>query len=320
MKLNELLNQSENQELDEFILPGLGLAARGAGMLFRGARNIPKNIPKVPVPRVPTNAGASRLATAQYNQGLVNKLGFSKDSAVGKWRIQSMSKAIQKRGIKARDQAIYQNMQAATAIQDKMANLGLKIVGTTTFLYSVYDYLMSRWALDPNDPGYNDQLTKLNGEFLMGFIVPKVIGGIGKITSGLVGGLMKMTGLPKAGEMVARWGRHVARVGEAAALVFLRTDEGKKWFAQTFASAMGLFTDAGYALEGLFKGASDVASDVADVASDFAKDPKGTADRMVDKVKSKLPKVHDAYADTPFPGSVTKMVPNVFTAKEGHFS
>jgi hypothetical protein len=83
---------------------------------------------------------------------------------------------------------------------------------------------------------------------------------------------------------------------------------------------MGLFTDAGYALEGLFKGASDVASDVAGVASDFAKDPKGTADRMLDKVKSKLPKVHDAYADTPFPGTVTKMVPDVFTAKEGRFS
>jgi hypothetical protein len=307
MKLNELLNESENEELDEFILPALGLAARGVGMLFRGARNIPKNIPKIPVPRVPTNASATRLATAQHNQSWVNKLGFSKDSTIGKWRIQSMSKAIQKRGIKARDEAIYNNMQAATAVQDKMANLGLKIVGTTTFFYSAYDYLMSRWALDPDDPNYNDQMAKLNGEFLMGFIVPKVIGGMGKITSGLVGKLMKMTGLPKAGEMAARWGRHVSRIGEAAALVFLRTDEGKKWFAQTFAAAMGLFVDAGYALEPLFKFASDV-----------IKDPKGAMNDLVSKIK--LPKVHDAYAGTPFAGSVTKMVPDIFTAKEGRFS
>ena len=309
MKVNELLSEDE---LDEIVAPLVSLgamAAKGVGALMRGAKNTPKDISKVPVPSVPTTKQATKIAKQQYKDSWLNKLGFSKNSTVGKWRIDSMTKAVQKRGMKEKAKAIQHNMEVATSIQDKMANLGLSVVSTGFFFYATYDYLMSRWALDPNDPNYDAQLSKLNGEFLMGFIVPKVIGSIGKISSGLVGGLMKMTGLPKAGEMAARWGRHVSRVGEVAAMAWLRTDAGKKWFAQTFAAAMGLFTDAGYALEGLFK-----------LVSDVVKDPEGAVKDLWGKIK--LPKVHDAYAGTSAAGSVTKMVPDIVTAtsKEGRFS
>lgn len=298
MKIDHLLTE---EELQEFLGIGtaLGAIGRGAAGLMRGARTVPLNIGKTAIPKVPGQVAATRQAANQYAGTWWNKLGFSQNSTVGKWRINSMAKAIQKRGLQAHKSAIMQNMQAATAAQEKIANLGLSIASKGFFLYATYDYLMSRWALDPNDPNYEEQLAKLNGEFIMGFIMPKVVGALGKVSSKVIGKMIQATGFPRAGEVARRWLGHVARVGEVAAMAWFRTDAGKKWFAETFPAVMGLFKAAGYALESVIQFGKDVVDKGLGAA---------VGDRL-DKLALKLPKVHDAYAGTKFAGSVSNIAP-----------
>ena len=302
MKLNELLTE---EELDEFIIPLaaigtgklIGAGARALGGLWRGSRTLPANVSRVPIPKIPGQVAAQRQAAQQYAGTWWNKIGFSKNSTVGKWRIDSMKKAIIRQGEKNHQAAIVNNMQAATAAQEKLANLGVSFATTASLLYGTYDYLMSRWALDPKDPNYEEQLAKLNGEFIMGLIMPKVVGAIGKVGSKTIAKMIQATGFPRAAEVSRRWLGHVARVGEVAAMAWFRTDAGKKWFAETFPVIMGLFTSAGYALEKVIEFGKEV----------IDKGPIGAIGGALDKIKNKLPKVGDAYRYTDRPGTVSNL-------------
>jgi len=105
MKLNELLTE---EELDEFIIPLaaigtgklIGAGARALGGLWRGSRTLPANVSRVPIPKIPGQVAAQRQAAQQYAGTWWNKIGFSKNSTVGKWRIDSMKKAIIRQGEK----------------------------------------------------------------------------------------------------------------------------------------------------------------------------------------------------------------------------
>jgi hypothetical protein len=274
MKINDLLTEEELDEVIGTLAAGaaigtgklIGAGARALGGLWRGSRTLPANVSRVPIPKIPGQVAAQRQAAQQYAGTWWNKIGFSQNSTVGKWRIDSMKKAIIRQGAKNHQAAIVNNMQAATAAQEKLANLGITIATTASVLYGTYDYLMSRWALDPKDPNYEEQLAKLNGEFIMGLIMPKVVGAIGKIGSKTIAKMIQATGFPIAAEVSRRWLGHVARVGEVAAMAWFRTDAGKKWFAETFPVIMGLFTSAGYALEKVIEFGTEAVQGIATMA------------------------------------------------------
>ena len=179
-------------------------------------------------------------------------------------------------------------MAVATDRQNKFANLGMSIFTGTVFLYGLNDYFQARSALDENDPNYDKQINQLNGEFIASFLVPRILGAGLKWTSAGISKLIKMTGNPRAAEMVRRWGGHVARVGEAAALAFLQTDKGKKWLTDLIGETIGIIGAGAEILIDIGKEAVELVKDIA-----------------TGKVFS-MPKFGDAYANTQFPGSVTK--------------
>jgi hypothetical protein len=297
MKLNELITE---QEIAEW---GMNLAKN----LFKGARTTPQKIDPVPIPKPINSKAAQARAGAQYGDTIISKLGFSKDSWVGKLRQNMMAKAIQRKGLKAHNDAVINNMKVATEAQARISNLGLTAFTTTLFLYGVYDYLMARWTLDENDPNYENEIKKLNGEFLLSFLIPRVIGAGLKLTSKMVTGIIKLTGHPRAAEMVRRWGGHVAKVGEAAALAFFQTDKGKEWLAESTLYIIARdFIGSG--IEWLIDLGKEY---LPRVAAGVTGAVQGTSDYMSgEKDATKDPGV-DAYAKTDRPGTITKaMDPN----------
>jgi hypothetical protein len=285
MKVNELLSETEIDEV-------LGAAFKGlwnaGASLMRGSRAAPGIRQAVKITKPIGKQQALRQATGQFNRSMLNKLGVSPNSWLGKARIESIAASLQRKGLKKFHNDVANNMAVATDTQNKFADLGMRIFTGGMFLYGLNDYLQARSALDENDPNYQEKLHQLNGEFITSFIVPKILGAGLKWTSAGISKLIKMTGNPRAAEMARRWGGHVARVGEAAALTFLQTDKGRKWLTDLMGEAMGII---GAGAEMLIDLGKTVANSVGDLVT-------GKAFQM--------PNFGDAYAGTKHAGSVTK--------------
>jgi hypothetical protein len=239
MKLNELLNEEELNEIVPLIMPALGLAARAGMGLMRGAQIAPA-VGRAVVPRVASATRAGRMAQVQFGRSMLSKLGISKNSWLGKQRIAQIQKSIQKKGLKAHEAAIAQNMAVANAAKDKLANFGLTVTNGIILAEGFHDYLMARSALDPNSPTYQEDLNKLTGEFVMGFLAAKFIGTGLKLTSKGVTKLIGSTSAsPKAKEAVRLWSGVVARIGEAGALaLFMNNEKAKAALANILGGAL----------------------------------------------------------------------------------
>lgn len=307
MKINELLTEEELTEYGVWQavkdIGTLGLNRLG-GTLAKGSRTSPQKIDPVKIPKSVSQSQAQARAGAQYGNTIISKLGFTKDSWVGKLRQDMMAKAIRRKGLKAHNDAVVNNMKVATEAQSRISNLGLTAFTSAFFLYGVYDYLMSRWALDENDPNYENEIRKLNGEFILSFLIPRVFGAGLKLSSKIVTGLIKLTGHPRAAEMVRRWGGHVAKVGEAAALAFLQTDKGKEWLGQSILYVLAR-DYIGTGAEWLINLGKEYLPRVAAGAVGAV---QGTSDYMSGKKDTTKDPDVDAYRNTDRPGTITKMM------------
>jgi hypothetical protein len=243
MKLKDLVTEEELNEFAPFIMPALGLAARAGMGLMRGAQVAPA-VGRAVVPRVASATRTARMAQVQFGRSMLSKLGVSKNSWLGQQRIAQIQKSIQRKGLKAHNDAVTKNLAVANAAKDKVANLGLVLTNSLLLAEGFHDYLMARDALDPNSPTYQEDLNKLTGEFVMGFLAAKFIGTGLKLTGKGVTKLLSYTSAsPKAREAVRLWSGILARIGEAGALaMFMNNDKAKAGLAHVFG---GLLTDVG---------------------------------------------------------------------------
>lgn len=231
MKLKELVTEEELNEFAPFIMPALGLAARAGLGLMRGARVAPA-VGRAVVPRVASATRTGRMAQVQFGRSMLSKLGVSKNSWLGKQRIAQIQKSIQQKGLKAHEAAIAKNMAVANAGKDKLANLALSVTNGVLLAEGLHDYWMARTALDPNSPTYEEDLNKLTGEFITGFLAAKFIGVGLKLTGKGVSKLIGSSAGPKAKEAVRLWSGFLARAGEAGAMaLFLNNDKAKQALA-----------------------------------------------------------------------------------------
>lgn len=296
--MHQLLSE---EELNELVGAALALPFRAAGALIRGAGNkITPGLTKQALPSIASRASAQRMANQQFAQTVSARMGISPNSWLGKKQRASIAAKIRKDGRKAYEAAVYHNMQVVTQAQQRLSNIGLSIFNTAFFAYALNDYLKARWALDPNDKDYEQKLNQLNGEFIMGFVGGKIVGVLGKLTANTVGKLIKLSGLPKAGEYTKRWLSHVAKVGEAAAMVYFQTKDGKALITNLIGHDIMQAIGAGVEwTKGVVEQTISFLKDVWDEGLDAA----------VQKhlgVNMTIPKFGDAYKDTKFAGTVTK--------------
>ena len=232
MKLKELVTEEELNEFAPLIMPALGLAARAGMGLMRGAQVAPA-VGRAVVPRVASATRTARMAQVQFGRSMLSKLGIRKNRWLGKKRIAQIQQSIQKKGLKAHESAIAQNMAVANAGKDRLANFGLTVTNSVLLAEGFHDYLMARQALDPNSPTCQEDLNKLTGEFVAGFLAAKFIGTGLKLTGNGITKLISTTSTsPKTKEAVRLWSGYVARAGEAAALaLFMNNDKAKEALA-----------------------------------------------------------------------------------------
>ena len=243
MKINEFLNESDNEKLDEILGTvlglagsGLGLAAKGAGAVLRGANTGKQVVQQVGRRVAPTKAGSTAKATSRLQDMGIDPTNSWLNS---KWR-DLLAWQIQRKGMKAfkaGQAAAYENGKIAANL---VSDLGLKAFGAATLSYDLYQYYQARQAAEEqyaNDPEKLDQaLTELNTGLIASVFLPGVIGGVGKLTSKAVGAIIGKVASPRAGAMVKYWGTMVSKGGEAAAMGIFRTDAGKKWLAEALAN------------------------------------------------------------------------------------
>jgi len=259
MKINEFLNESDNEKLDELLGTvlglagsGLGLAAKGAGAVLRGANTGKQVVQQVGRRAAPTMAGSTAKATRQ-----LQNIGVDTNSWLNsKWR-DLLAWQIQRKGMKAfkaGQAAAYENGKIAANL---VSDLGLKAFGAATLAYDLSQYYQARQAAEEqyaNDPEKLDQaLTELNTGLIASVFLPGVIGGVGKMTSKAVGAIIGKVASPRAGAMVKYWGTMVSKGGEAAAMGIFRTDAGKKWLAEALANVSVGAGIADSVLDGLKK-------------------------------------------------------------------
>jgi hypothetical protein len=243
MKINEFLNESDNEQLDEILGTvlglagsGLGLAAKGAGAILRGANTGKQVVQQVGRRVAPTKAGSTAQATRRLQDMGIDPTNSWLNS---KWR-DLLAWQIQRKGMKAfkaGQAAAYENGKIASNL---VSDLGLKGFGAATLAYDLYQYYHARQAAEEkyaNDPEKLDQaLTELNTGLIASVFLPGIIGGVGKMTSKAVGAIIGKVASPRAGAMVKYWGTMVSKGGEAAAMGIFRTDAGKKWLAEALAN------------------------------------------------------------------------------------
>jgi hypothetical protein len=239
MKLNELLDESADEKLDEIlnlIGAGLGLAARGAGTVLRGANTGKQVIQHVGSRIAPTMASSTAKASRKLKD-----MGIDPNSSWlnTKWR-NLLASQIQRKGMKAfkaSEAAAYENGKIAA---NYVSDLGLKAFGAATLAYDLAQYYQARQAAEEkyaDDPAKLDQaLNELNTGLVASIFLPGVIGLAGKLTSKVVGSIIGKVASPRAGAMVKHWGGMVSKVGEAAAMGIFRTEAGNKLLAQALAN------------------------------------------------------------------------------------
>jgi hypothetical protein len=233
MKINELLNESENEKLDEILGATLGLAAKGVGALLRGSSTGAQTLQAVRR-AAPTMAGSTRAATS-----ILQRAGVDTSTILNsKWR-DILAWQIQRKGMKAfkRGQAAaYENSNIAL---NKLTDLGLHTTGLITSGIELSQYFQVRQALQEkyaDDPAkLDEELNSLNVTTVGSLFLPRVIGTVGRLSSKAVGGIIGAIS-PRAGAVAKQWLGMAAKMGETAAMVAFRTtDAGKKWLAEALA-------------------------------------------------------------------------------------
>jgi hypothetical protein len=233
MKINELLNESENEKLDEILGATLGLAAKGVGALLRGSSTGAQTLQAVRR-TAPTMAGSTRAATS-----ILQRAGVDTNTWLNsKWR-DLLARQIQKKGMKAFKQgqaAAYENSNIAL---NKLTDIGLHTTGLITSGIELTQYFQVRQALQEkyaDDPDkLDEELNSLNVTTVGSLFLPRVIGSVGRLSSKAVGGIIGAIS-PRAGAVAKQWLGMAAKMGETAAMVAFRTtDAGKKWLAEALA-------------------------------------------------------------------------------------
>jgi hypothetical protein len=269
MKINEFLNESDNEQLDELLGLGLGLAARGigklGGALLRGSTTGRQTIKSLGPSVAPTMAGSmSRADRVLQRAGIDTSTWLN-----SKWR-DVLAWQIQRKGMKAfkaGQSAAYENGKIAANI---VSDLGLKGFGLATLAYDFTSYYHTRQALQEkyaDDPDRLDQeLTSLNVSTVASLFLPRVVGSVGRLSSKAVGAIIGKVS-PLAGAKVKYWGGMVAKLGEAGAMAYFRSDKGKQWLADALA-----FVTLGIgAASGIISALGDVLGVGVDMATGLAK-------------------------------------------------
>jgi hypothetical protein len=239
MKINELLNESDNEQLDEILGTLLGLGVKGAaklgGALLRGSSTGKQALQAVRR-TAPTMAGSTRAATS-----ILQRAGVDTSTLLNsKWR-DLLAWQIQRKGMKAfklGQAAAYENSKIAI---NKLTDLGLHTTGLITSGIELTQYFQVRQALQEkyaDDPAkLDEELNSLNVSTVASLFLPRVIGSVGRLSSKAVGGIIgAVSRSPRAGAMVKQWLGMAAKMGETAAMVAFRTtDAGKKWLADALA-------------------------------------------------------------------------------------
>jgi hypothetical protein len=270
MKINEFLNESDNEKLDELLGTALGLAglaAKGAGALLKGSKTGKQVIQQVGRRVAPTKAGSTAKATSRLQDMGIDPTNSWLNS---KWR-DLLAWQIQRKGMKAfkaGQAAAYENGKIAVNV---VTDLGLSGFGMATLAIDISQYYLARQALEEkyaNDPEkLNQALNELNVSTVASIIAPRIIGTVGKMSSKVVGAIVGKVAGPKAGAVTKFWGGILAKTGEAGAMAFFRTtDAGKKWLANALSYVtMGIGT-----AQGLIKDFMELFSAIVDVAKDIA--------------------------------------------------
>jgi len=268
MKINELLDTSQIEDLDESLLgllgTGVGLAARGAGALLKGSKTGKQALQAVGRRVAPTMAASTGKADRILRSAGVDTSTWLNS----KWR-DVLAWQIQRKGMKAfkaGQAAAYENGKIATNL---VSDLGLSAFGLATLAYDLTSYYHTRQALQEkyaNDPDKLDQaLNELNVGMVASVFLPRVVGTLGKMTSKVVGSIIGKVAGPRAGAFTKFWGGMVAKAGEASAMAIFRSDAGKKWLADSLAfvsTGIGVASKLLSALGDLIKAAGGVISDL----------------------------------------------------------
>jgi len=268
MKINELLNESDNEQLDEILGTLLGLGARGigklGGALLKGSKTGKQAVQAVTHRVAPTMAASTGKADR-----ILRGAGIDTSTWLNsKWR-DVLAWQIQRKGMKAfklSQAAAYENGKIAANL---VGDLGLSGFGLATLAYDLTSYYHTRQVLEEkyaNDPDkLNDELASLNVSTVASIFLPRVVGSLGKMSSGVVGAIIGKVAGPRAGAITKFWGGTIAKVGEASAMAIFRSDAGKKWLADSLAfisAGIGSASKIISALGDLFKAAGGVIGDL----------------------------------------------------------
>ena len=240
MKVQEIIAEERTDEI-------LGLALRGLGALARGAKTGAQAIGARPI------AKAGEIA-ARYR-------------GLPKWAANAL-RGRDIRALKAAREAY--RARAVNMAVDALGDDILKWVTRLAIVDGIYDYYtISSFLEDQLRQGkisqqeYDDSLTQLRGQFVASILVPRLAGGATKMTTGLVGAIVKKLGGVRAGEAIRFWGGTVAKVGEASALAIFSTDAGKKWLTDAMSNlitGLGSIADLTMGFFSLFKAVIQVST------------------------------------------------------------
>jgi hypothetical protein len=225
MKVTELLNESRTDEVVGAALRGIGAAGKA---LF----------PKAARPDALNVTGA----TTRYQAGkgavqAVRAAGLDPKSFLGRM----MKKSIYKDALK--NIKTYQ-AQATQKALEILGDRGLQFANLLYIGDSIYDYYTAKAILDEklkngslSKDDYEKELTELRGQLITGFLVPKIAGGITRLTAGnatnLTSWIIKTAGFPKQAIMLTALKDLTIKGGQAAMLAFFSTDAGRQWLSDT---------------------------------------------------------------------------------------
>ena len=260
MKVNEIIAEERTDEI-------IGAVLKGIGALARGAKTGIKDIGKLP----------SAIRTKNM---------FS-NSIWGKY---ARSRLVRQ----TRNARQLYRVRAENFAKDALGDEILKWTTRIALADGIYDYYSASSLLDDllkngeiTKEQYDEDLTKLRGLFVTSILVPRLAGGLTKVSTGLVGSIISKLGGPRAGEAIRFWGGTVAKVGEASALAYFSTDAGKKWLTDSMSNlvtGLGSASDLVMGFLSLVKAAAQVATGILPPGYEqekergkFEKDPwKGT--------------------------------------------
>jgi hypothetical protein len=227
MKITEIIQE---ERTDEFLGAAGRLAWQAGKALFRN--------PKAADTAADMVSPASRTQAMRTAIDAVKKAGLDPNGFLGKL----MRNKIYRDGLK---QMSIHRATAQAEMIGRLSETGLDFAKLLYVADSIYDYYTAKAILDAkkasgelSDGEYEDELTKLRGQLIAGYLAPKIAGGLTRLTAGnavnLFGWVVKTAGLPKQA-ILLRAAKDVAiKAGQAGLLAFFSTDKGRDWLTNNF--------------------------------------------------------------------------------------